>query len=71
MIPGSAASISSATTCVSSRPCSGSGPPNAARSSSTVALGPDRPLVERAEELRRVVGREPEQVVHGVHNAPR
>ena len=39
MIPGSAASISSATTCAESVACSGSGPPSAALSSSTDACG--------------------------------
>ena len=29
------------------------------------------PLVKRAEELCCVVGRQAEQVLHGVHNAPR
>ena len=71
MTPGSAAAMSSATTCVSSSPCSGQRA--AERGAQLLDRGArsNRPLVERAEELRRVVGGEAEQVLHGVHNAPR
>ena len=34
-------------------------------------IGVDGSVVERVEELGRVVGRQAEQVLHGVHNAPR
>ena len=69
--PGSAAAISSATTCAASRPASGSGPPSASTQLLDGRLSANRPLVERAEELRGVVGGEAEDVLHGIHSAPR
>ena len=71
MIPGPAASMSSATTCVGSSPCSRQWAAQRGPQLLDRGTRSNRPLVERAEELCCVVGRQAEQVLHGVHNAPR
>ena len=71
MRPGSAASISSATTCAAPVPFFGRGSAERRAKLLDRGVGSTAPLVEAVEELARVVSGEAEEILHGVHSAPR